>query len=125
MAAEEPKSNAKMYASEEIAKHNKEEDMWMIVHGKVYDVTKFAEDHPGGPEILSEHAGVDATEAFEEVFHSDAAREQLKDFYLGDLEGYVPKPKGEAGANGGGSNVMAILIALLIAAGVAYKLYAA
>lgn len=24
---------------------------------QVYDVTKFLEDHPGGPEIMMEHAG--------------------------------------------------------------------
>lgn len=39
---------------QEVAKHNKDDDMWMVVHGKVYDVTKFKEDHPG---IQSFHIG--------------------------------------------------------------------
>jgi len=36
-------------------------DIWMILHGKVYDVTKFMDDHPGGPEILSSVAGAFCT----------------------------------------------------------------
>lgn len=48
-------------------------------------MTKYLEDHPGGNAILLEVAGTDATEAFEEVGHSDEAREQLEPFYVGDL----------------------------------------
>lgn len=55
----------------------------------VYDVTKYLEDHPGGSAILIEVAGSDATEAFEEVGHSDEAREQLKPYYVGDLPSEV------------------------------------
>ena len=34
---------------------------------KVYDVTEFLAEHPGGEEILLETAGTDSTEAFEDV----------------------------------------------------------
>lgn len=51
----------------------------------VYDVTKYLDDHPGGKDILLEVAGTNATEAFEEVGHSDEAREQLQPYYIGDL----------------------------------------
>lgn len=60
-----------------------------IIHGKVYDVNGFLVDHPGGPEILTNEAGTDATAKFEEVFHSDDARKQLKDFCVGTLKGYT------------------------------------
>lgn len=41
----------------EVAKHATKKDAWMIIDGKVYDVTEFLEDHPGGPEIMMEHVG--------------------------------------------------------------------
>ena len=57
-----------------------------LIHwSKVYDVTKFLSEHPGGEEILLECAGVDATEGFEDVGHSADARELLEDYLVGDL----------------------------------------
>lgn len=55
----------------------------------MYDVTKYIDDHPGGKEVLVEVAGTDATEAFEEVGHSDEAREQLGPYFVGDLPSEV------------------------------------
>lgn len=48
-------------------------------------MTKYLDDHPGGSAVLIEVAGSDATEAFEEIGHSDEAREQLEPYYVGDL----------------------------------------
>ncbi|KAJ6035397.1 uncharacterized protein N7446_010157 [Penicillium canescens] len=73
------------YTIEQVKAHCKPDDVWIILHNKVYDVTKYLEDHPGGSAVLIEVAGADATEAFEEIGHSDEAREQLESFYIGDL----------------------------------------
>ncbi|KAL5358433.1 hypothetical protein BJX96DRAFT_182912 [Aspergillus floccosus] len=73
------------FTLEQVQKHNTADDLWIVLHNKVYDVTKYLDDHPGGKEVLIEVAGTDATEAFEEVGHSDEAREQLEPYYVGDL----------------------------------------
>lgn len=56
------KNEQKVYRLSEVKEHNDEEDCWMVIHGKVYDVTSFMDDHPGGPEIMLENAGKDATD---------------------------------------------------------------
>ncbi len=57
----------------------------MVIRGKVYDVSAFLDDHPGGEEVLREHAAKNATLDFEDVGHSAAAQELMKDFCIGDL----------------------------------------
>ncbi|PGH18237.1 hypothetical protein AJ79_00576 [Helicocarpus griseus UAMH5409] len=76
---------AATYSMDEVRKHSKADDLWMVLHNKVYNVTKYLDDHPGGPDIMIEVGGTDATEAFEEIGHSDDAREAMQPFYIGDL----------------------------------------
>ncbi|KAJ4726724.1 Cytochrome b5, partial [Melia azedarach] len=52
----------------------------------VYDVTSFMDDHPGGDEVLISATGKDATNDFEDVGHSDAAREMLEQYYIGEID---------------------------------------
>ncbi|KAF7668901.1 hypothetical protein LDENG_00277880 [Lucifuga dentata] len=78
-------SGVKCYTLEEISAHNMNNDTWLIIHDKVYDITSFLEEHPGGEEVLLEQAGTDATESFEDVGHSTDAREMLQQYYIGDL----------------------------------------
>ncbi|NXS55883.1 CYB5B protein, partial [Brachypteracias leptosomus] len=70
---------------EEVGKRNSSREAWLVIHGRVYDVTRFLEEHPGGEEVLLEQAGRDATESFEDVGHSMDAREMLKQYYMGEL----------------------------------------
>ena len=35
---------------DELSKHNNPDDLWTVVNGKVYDLSKFAPEHPGGPD---------------------------------------------------------------------------
>ncbi|KAI9001705.1 cytochrome b5-like heme/steroid binding domain-containing protein [Gaertneriomyces semiglobifer] len=77
----------------EIAAHNTRDDLWMVVDGKVYDCTKFLDEHPGGEEVMIEQAGQDASEAFDEIGHSDDARDLLKTMYIGDLSSTAAQAK--------------------------------
>lgn len=41
----------KEFSLEEVAKHNKKEDLWIAVKGIVLNVTDWTEEHPGGPQV--------------------------------------------------------------------------
>jgi len=75
----------KMFRLSEVKEHNNVKSCWIIIHNKVYDITKFLEEHPGGEEVLLESAGQDASESFEDVGHSSDARDMLKDYLVGEL----------------------------------------
>lgn len=94
--AEASDKTVKYYTLEEIRKHNHSKSTWVVLHQKVYDLTKFLEEHPGGEEVLREQAGGDATEDFEDVGHSSDAREMSKTFIIGELHpddrGKITKP---------------------------------
>ncbi|MEJ1270160.1 hypothetical protein NN561_000981 [Cricetulus griseus] len=65
----------------------------MVIHGRVYNITRFLSEHPGGEEVLLEQAGADATESFEDVGHSPDAREMLKQYFTGDVHPSDLEPK--------------------------------
>ncbi|KAJ8252709.1 hypothetical protein COCON_G00220210 [Conger conger] len=78
-------STTKYYTLEEIRQHNLQTDTWLIIHDKVYDVTSFLGEHPGGEDVMLEQGGSDATESFEDVGHSIDAREMLQQYLIGEL----------------------------------------
>ena len=53
----------------------------------VYDITNYLVEHPGGIESLIEVAGQDATEAYEDVGHSEDAKEIMAPFLVGTIKG--------------------------------------
>ncbi|KAJ4723362.1 Cytochrome b5 [Melia azedarach] len=78
-------SETKTYTLEEVTKHDKAQDCWIIISNKVYDVTSFIDQHPGGRGALIYVAGTDATENFEQVGHSEDAKGGMSHFYIGNL----------------------------------------
>ncbi|MBU1202800.1 hypothetical protein KKH39_02025 [Patescibacteria group bacterium] len=83
---------ATQYDMAEIAQHNNADDCWLLISGKVYDVTSFiAGGNHGGGDAILEGCGIDATELYETrpmgsgTPHSDKARGFLEGFYIGDF----------------------------------------
>ena len=76
----------------EVAAHDREDDCYLIIGNertggaKVYDVTKYLDEHPGGDAVLLELAGKYADDMFEDIGHSMNARQQLKEFLVGTLD---------------------------------------
>ena len=73
------------YSLQEIKKHDQPTDLWMVLYNKVYDVTDFCKYHLGGIEVLYDCGGSDATQAFEDVGHSDFAVEMLQPYLIGQV----------------------------------------
>lgn len=76
---------AQIITLEEVKRHNTRDNVWFVIHNKVYDVTKFMDEHPGGEEVLLEQAGKDASEIFEDVSHSADAKDLMKNYLVGEL----------------------------------------
>merc|ERR1719191_48241 len=75
----------------EVAKHTSETDCWVVLHGRVLDVSKFLKEHPGGVLAIMTFAGKDATEEFDMIHPPDV------------IEKYAPSAViGMVGAGGGG-----------------------
>ena len=71
----------------EVSQHSEDSGLalWTVIHDRVYDVTAFLQEHPGGEAVLTENSGLDSTEQFEDAGHSSDAREMLAEFLVGEL----------------------------------------
>ncbi|KAI0424770.1 glycolate oxidase [Xylaria sp. FL1042] len=82
----------------EVARHGTEKDCWVVIHGKVWDVSDFLADHPGGAGIIAKFSGRDATEAYNEVHDPELVTSTLpSSMCLGEvLPGSLAKLRQEA-----------------------------
>ncbi|KAL7979673.1 hypothetical protein Chor_004831 [Crotalus horridus] len=83
----------------EVAKRSTDREAWLVIHDRVYDVTRFLDEHPGGDKVLLEQAGRDATESFEDVGHSMDAKEMLKQYLIGEIHPDDRKPDASKAAS--------------------------
>ncbi|KKK21614.1 hypothetical protein P175DRAFT_0427176 [Aspergillus ochraceoroseus IBT 24754] len=116
----------------EVAAHKTKKDLYLIVHDKVYDCSSFVDEHPGGEEVLLDVAGQDGTEAFEDVGHSDEAREILDGLLVGTLKRLpgdpAPAANTQSSSNSSGPSAAAglgvgLYAFILIGGAVAYAAY--
>ena len=61
-----------------------QDDLWVIIKGKVYDVTSYVDEHPGGESILK-NAGKDSTVGFHGPQHPSRVFQIIEDFLIGEL----------------------------------------
>ncbi|KAL1706068.1 acyl-CoA dehydrogenase/oxidase [Schizophyllum commune] len=81
---------SKQFTRDEVAKHNKEGDLWVVIDAKVFDLSRFADLHPGGANVLYADAiaGQDATNAFFGLHrHEVLLRPQYARLQIGTITG--------------------------------------
>ena len=80
------KQRVRIYTAEDVASHCTSESCWISYRGKVYDVTQFLSDHPGGDDLILNFAGKDIGEVMKDASeheHSESAYEMLEEFLIG------------------------------------------
>lgn len=85
MSAGSGNERHRSYRLLDIRAHDTPNDLWMVIHNKVYNVSSFVLEHPGGKEVLFDCGGVDATEGFDDVGHSERAVTMLEPYYIGEV----------------------------------------
>ncbi|GAQ43418.1 hypothetical protein AtubIFM56815_005790 [Aspergillus tubingensis] len=80
----------KEYSMEEIAKHNKKDDLWIVVKGVVLDVTNWLDEHPGGANALFNFMGRDATEEFAMLHDDEVIPKYAGHIVIGRVKGQTP-----------------------------------
>lgn len=81
------KKELKNYTLDDVAKHNKENDCWVVVNGQVLDVTGFMARHPGGKKAILLFAGKDATEEFNMLHDANVIEKYAPETIVGNLVG--------------------------------------
>ena len=80
-----PTNTVKSFTKSDIAIHNKESDCWTYVDLKVYDLTAWLPQHPGGGAIVLGMCGTDGAVIFRDHHHAEQDS-AISLYYLGDLK---------------------------------------
>lgn len=76
---------------EEVAKHNKADDCWVVIDNKVYDLTDFIPNHPGGPLVIRTNAGKDVSAIFKPLHAPGTIEKNIPDsMHMGELTKPMP-----------------------------------
>ncbi|KAI1823287.1 hypothetical protein F4861DRAFT_338707 [Xylaria intraflava] len=75
----------------DVAKHNTKEDCWVVINGRIWDVTEWLNVHPGGSDIIAKFAGQDASVGYNSMHTPDLVASKLTyDKFKGHLHHKMP-----------------------------------
>ena len=81
---------------DQVAQHNKDGDLWIIIDNKVYDLSKFANEHPGGKKILLKVAGQNASEKYHQFHDPSVLQKYGPQLLKGEIASEVMEDPEEA-----------------------------
>jgi cytochrome b5-like protein len=79
------------FTRDEVAKNTSDDSLWTIIDSKVYDLTDFLDAHPGGPAVLRQVAGRDATADFYNLHRHDVLTKYDPQLLLGTIADEKPQ----------------------------------
>ena len=93
-----------LFTTEEVSKHNSKYDCWMVIDGKVLDLTEYMA-HPGGDTYVP-YCGKDATAGFNDKGglgrnHSSYAFAMIDSYVIGEIGKPMPSEGGNGQAGSG------------------------
>ncbi|CAG8950830.1 hypothetical protein HYFRA_00003047 [Hymenoscyphus fraxineus] len=77
---------SKSFSQADVASHNKADDLYVIIDEDVYDLTKFADEHPGGKKILTRVAGKEASKQFWKYHNEGILKKYKAKLQVGSLD---------------------------------------
>ncbi|KAL0640443.1 fatty acid alpha-hydroxylase [Maublancomyces gigas] len=81
-------SSLPIISATEVEKHQSSHSCYVTIGNKVYDITSFLGDHPGGEDLILDYAARDITAVLADKIshaHSESAYEILEDYLIGFL----------------------------------------
>lgn len=78
----------RIYTAEDVENHRTTSSCWVTRRSKVYDVSAFLSDHPGGDDLILKYAGQDIEKFMRdpnEHDHSDSAYDMMEEYIIGRL----------------------------------------
>lgn len=79
----------KRYTVDDVGRHHRTDDAWVIVDRRVYDITAFLTTHPGGLDVLRDHLGHDVSSIMRDESshqHTGPAFELLEEYCIGAVD---------------------------------------
>lgn len=74
-----------LYTLAQVGQHNSEDDCWIVIENRVFDVTKLLPTHPGGKLPIISVAGRDVSQIFHSFHPKKVGDYYLRQYYVGDI----------------------------------------